>query len=88
MRVLPSDWALTKNCKSIQIFREKNLFFSTVWKFQVFSVVQILCEINIGNTRSCETAFFAIFEALNFVNLVDFSLQKVQKLIKIKIQSL
>ena len=43
---------------------------SKVLKFQDFSITQILREIN------C-----AIFGALNFVNLVNFSLQKVQKLV-------
>ena len=60
----------------------------TVWKFQDFSVIQILREINFGHSRSCETAILAIFGALNFANLVNFRLQKVLKFIKIKIQNL
>ena len=51
----------------------------TVWKFLDFSVIQILREINFGESRSSKTAVFAILGALNFVNLVHFSLQKVQK---------
>ena len=57
------------------------LFLSniTVWKFQEFSVSQILREINFGESRSVETAIFAIFGALNSVDLVNCSIQKVQK---------
>ena len=60
----------------------------TVWKFHVFGITQILREINFGESRSPKTAVFAIFGALNFVNLVDFNLQKVQKIIKFKVRSL
>ena len=60
---------------------------STVWKFQDFSVTYILREINFGDSRSFKTAVFAIIEALNFDDLVNFSLQKLQKFIKLKIQS-
>ena len=35
---------------------------NTVWKFQDFSIIQILCEINFGESRSSKTA---IFGALN-----------------------
>ena len=38
--------------------------------------------------ENLETGVFAILETLNFVDLVNFSLQKVQKFIKIKIQSI
>ena len=56
----------------------------TVWRLQDFSVIQILREINFGKSRSTESAIFAILEALNFVNLVNYSLQMVQKLQKSK----
>jgi len=56
-----------------------------VWKFEDFSVIQILPEINFEKSRSSKTA---IFGAQNFVNLVNFSLQKVQEFINIKIHSL
>ena len=59
-----------------------------VWKFQDISVIQILREINFGQFRSSYTDGFAIFGALNFVNLVNFILQKAQNFIKIKIQIL
>ena len=41
-----------------------------VLKFQDFSVFQISCEINFGESRTSKT--------LNFVDLIDFGLQKVQ----------
>ena len=41
-----------------------------------------------GESRSCKNAVFAILGALNFVNLVDLRLQKVQRLIKTQIQTL
>ena len=63
-------------------------FYLTVWKFHDFSITQILREINFGDSWSCKTAVFAIYGALNFVNLVCFTLQKMQKFIKTKIQSL
>ena len=62
-----------------------------MWKLQNFSVTQILREmreINFGESKSAETAIFAIFGALNSVDLVNFCLRKVQKSIKMKIQSL
>ena len=49
-------------------------------KFEDFSVIQILRETSFGESESPKTAVFAISRALNFVNLVNFSLQKVQKL--------
>ena len=57
----------------------------TMWKFQDFCITQILREINFVDSRCAKTA---ILGAVNFVHLVNFSLQKVQKFIKIKIQSL
>ena len=60
----------------------------TVWKFQVFSVIQILREIKFGECKRSKIVVFAIFEPLNFVYFVNFSLKKVPKLIKIKFQSL
>jgi len=50
----------------------------TVGKFHDFSVIQILREINLGESRSSKTAVFAIFWALKMIRLVDFKLQKVQ----------
>ena len=53
-----------------------------MWKFHDFYITQILREINFGESRSSKTAIFAIQGALNFVDLVNFTFQKVQKLIK------
>ena len=50
--------------------------------FQDFTAIQILCEINFGDSRSSKTAVFATFRALKFVNLVHFNLQKVHNIIK------
>ena len=59
-----------------------------MWELHEFSITQILREINFGESRSSETAVLAILGALYFANLIDFSLQKVQKCLKAKIQSL
>ena len=59
-----------------------------MWKFQDFSDIQILREIDFEERRSPKIAIFAIFGALNFVHLLNVSLQNVQKFIKIKIHSL
>ena len=64
---------------------------TTVWKFQDFCITritEILREINFEDSRGAKSAVFAILGAVNFVHLVNFSLQKVQKFIKIQIQSL
>ena len=58
----------------------------TVWKFQDFSVTQILREINFGVSRISKVAVFAILGALNFISLVILHLQKRQKFKNIKIQ--
>ena len=54
----------------------------TVWKFQDFPVTQILREINFQESRRSETAVFAIFRVLNFVNLVNCRLSKSAKIHK------
>ena len=59
-----------------------------MWKFQDFPITQFLREINFRVFRRSETAIFAILRALNFVNLLNFSLQKVAKFMKIKNQCL
>ena len=46
-----------------------------MWKFQDFTVTQILWEMNFGEARSFKTAVFALKRALNFVNLANFNLQ-------------
>ena len=44
-----------------------------MWKFQDFSVTHILREISFGDSKSSKIAIFAIFGALNLVDLVIFS---------------
>ena len=60
----------------------------TVWKFHDFSVTQILLEIDFGESESSKIAVLAILGALKIFKLVNFSLQKMQKFIKITFQSL
>ena len=60
---------------------------SAVWKFQDYSVIQILREINFGQYKSYKTEFFAIFETLNLISLVIVSLPQVQILIKSKFRA-
>jgi len=55
---------------------------STVWKFQDFCITEILREINFEDSKSAKSAVFAILGAVNFVHLVNFSFQKMQKFIK------
>ena len=52
-----------------------------MWKILDFCFIQILREINFGDLRSAKIATFATLGALNIVDLVNFSLQKVQKYI-------
>ena len=58
-----------------QIMRISRDIRYTVLRFQDFSTIQILREINFGQFTSSKTA---IFGALNFVDLVNFTLKKVQ----------
>ena len=51
-----------------------------MWKFPDFYVLQILREINFRESKSPKTAGFAIFEALKFVDLVNFSHPKSAKI--------
>ena len=81
---------LLLNCQCYQLWLLMGIFvISTVQKFQDFSVTQILCESNHG--MSCKIAnFFSSFEGMNlvFVFFLHLSLQKVQKFLGMKIQSL
>ena len=62
----------------------KFIVLNKVWRIQDFSVNQILREINFRESSSFKTTFFVVLGALNFVNLVNFSLTKVQKFINFK----
>jgi len=55
-----------------------NTYKFTEWKFQDFSVFQILREINLGESRSAKNAGFALLGAMKFVNLFSFNFQKLQ----------
>ena len=37
-----------------------------MWKFHDFTITQILCEINFGDSRSAKSAILTHLEALNF----------------------
>ena len=67
------------------VFVKSSVFSTHSVVIQDFSVIQILREINFGDSRSSKTDIFAIKGALTLVN---FSLQKVQKFIELKIQDL
>ena len=54
----------------------------TLWKLQDFSKIQILREINFGESRSSKIAIFAIFGTAKFVNLINFNLSKSIKNLK------
>ena len=56
-------------------------------KIENFPDTQILREINFEESRSAETAIFAIFRALNSVDLVNSSLQKVQTSVNSKFRA-
>ena len=84
-KVLPTK---RQDRKCQKIGSNPNCYFDLLWKFQDFSVFQILREINFGESRNSKNAIFYHFRALNFADLVNISLQKVQKIINIKIQIL
>ena len=51
-----------------------------MWKFQDFSVIQILREINFGESRSSKNAVFAIFRGSEFSYFGNFWLSKSEKI--------
>ena len=55
-----------------------------MWKFHYFSVIQILREINFGESISYKDTVFDILWAMTFGHLVNISLQRVQKFTKLK----
>ena len=50
------------------------------WEFQDFSVIQILREINFGESRSSKTANFCNFRDCGFFYFGKFQSSKLQKL--------
>ena len=65
-----------------------SLMDNSEWNFLDFSIIQILHEINFEDGGSLRITVFAILGVLTIVGLVNYSLKKVQKVIRIKIQSL
>ena len=75
-------------------------FGRTVCKFHDFSITQILRENNLGDSAKSaipthledlevlKLLYFAILRTLNYDNLGNVTFQKMQKIIKITIQSL
>ena len=53
--------------------------FSTVWKFQDMSVIQIFHEINIEECSSCKTALFSNSRGTEFCTFGKFQLSKSAK---------
>ena len=76
------SWNLNWNYNSVHLFsfyvKSQLNFQCTVWKFQDFSITQILRGINFWNSWSVKNYRLPHFRGL----------QKVQKFIQIKIQSL
>jgi len=71
-----------KNFSTMQILREINSSdfrvrtwplsqssFYMIFKFHDYSVIQILVEMNFGDSKSSKSAVFAISGALNFVKI-------------------
>ena len=52
-----------------------------MWKFQHFSITQILREVNFGECKSSKTAVFAIFGILEVQNLPFYYIQSLLILI-------
>ena len=46
-----------------------------MWKFHDFTITQILCEINFGDSRSAKSAILTHLKALNF-DFHDFTLSE------------
>ena len=66
----------------MKLYQIQNSLPTKVWKFQDFSITQILREINLGGSRSSKTAVLAILRALKSINWVNFGLQKNAKIHK------
>ena len=87
--MLSTVWKLLK-LSVIQILREIKVGQCRVSKSAILThwdalKFDFLREINFGDCRSSKTADFVILGALNFVNLANFSLQKVEKFINMEI---
>ena len=55
------------NFKKVFFLLSKNFILChTVWRFQDFSITQILCEINFEDCKSAKSAILTHLKALNF----------------------
>jgi len=72
-----------KTCEKGTIFK----LIKAVWKFQDFSVIQILRQISVEGFRDSKTAVIVFLLLWNLLLWKNFSLQKVQ-FMKTKFQSL
>ena len=81
-------WCSKKLCSNLfdEWFSQLSDEWYTVWSGEL-SVTQILREIDFGESRISKIGVSAIWGTQNFVKVVDLSLQKVKKIMKIKIQS-
>ena len=68
-------WILWAKVPSPLISQDRWVY--TVCNFHDFSTTHILREINFGDCKSAKYAILTHLEALNIVNLVNFSLQKL-----------
>ena len=75
-------------CFVNQILREIKVDESRNSKSAILTLLGFYVKSFLENKRSFKTVVFAILGALNFVTLANFRIQKVQKFMKIKIQSM
>ena len=74
-------------CHGQRYWHRTGTFFALISRKNLivsFSAIQILCEIIFGEASYSKSAVCVIFWALDFVHLVKFSLQKVQKVQRLK----
>ena len=69
----PEDRSSCYHCvqlfvRTVNILEKRECKYShTVWKFQDFSITQILCEIKFMDSRSAKSALLTHLEALKFL---------------------
>ena len=71
--IFPWNWTYIIFLNSFWSFSQK-IRQIKVWKFHEFAIIQILREINFGDSRSAKSAFLTHFEALNLDFLWIFAL--------------
>ena len=67
-------WNLLQTNKMAKRFLDPRIARYTAWKFQDYSITQILCEINFGDCRFTKSAILTLLEALNldFCEVLNF----------------